>query len=422
MVRVSAETRKGVGDSLAGARDCSRRHDAEGRCDTRRSARSRGEKRRDPGAEASPRPAHSKAPTRSRVTFRHAGEQNGRLTVLPMYKHSTQKNHRHIVEKHLLPQFGDKAICDVTRQEVQTYVAHLDAGRLCTEDHRPHSRRVECRAPHGGEVGPPPGQSCARGRPASAENRSTEMGADDTQAAQLLEALPPLARTMVGLALLSGLRRGELFALRWRDLEERRRMPDRPRGGLRGAFDTPKTEAGVRQIPLSDAALRVGGGLESPREAAPSRTRWSSRRGRASRSRRTTCCGGRSSRRATALGLPTGDLADVPTHLLLVGARERRAGQGRRAADGTRQSGHDAERVHAGDRRLAADGRRQGRHPNCSQLFTIAEGGARTANSLKRLAPQPGLEPGTLRLTAGCSTIELLRNRQREPLVEEPSV
>jgi integrase len=37
------------------------------------------------------------------------------------------------------------------------------------------------------------------------------------QAAALLDALPPLARTMVGLALLSGLRRGELFALRWRE-------------------------------------------------------------------------------------------------------------------------------------------------------------------------------------------------------------
>ena len=31
-------------------------------------------------------------------------------------------------------------------------------------------------------------------------------------------------------------------------------------------------------------------------------------------------------------------------------------------------------------------------------------------NSLKGLAPQVGLEPTTLRLTAGCSTIELLRN------------
>ena len=46
------------------------------------------------------------------------------------------------------------------------------------------------------------------------------------------------------------------------------------------------------------------------------------------------------------------------------------------------------------------------------ELFRIVqkpENGER-ANSLKRLAPQVGLEPTTLRLTAGCSTIELLRN------------
>jgi len=42
-----------------------------------------------------------------------------------MYKHSTQKNHRHILEKHLLPQFGGKAIADVTRQEIQAYVARV---------------------------------------------------------------------------------------------------------------------------------------------------------------------------------------------------------------------------------------------------------------------------------------------------------
>src|SRR5438034_4070002 len=35
------------------------------------------------------------------------------------------------------------------------------------------------------------------------------------------------------------------------------------------------------------------------------------------------------------------------------------------------------------------------------------------ANSLKRLAPQAGFEPATLRLTAGCSTVELLRNSAR---------
>jgi integrase len=38
------------------------------------------------------------------------------------------------------------------------------------------------------------------------------------QAVSLLSAPTPRARTMVGLAILSGLRRGELFALRWKDI------------------------------------------------------------------------------------------------------------------------------------------------------------------------------------------------------------
>jgi hypothetical protein len=36
------------------------------------------------------------------------------------------------------------------------------------------------------------------------------------------------------------------------------------------------------------------------------------------------------------------------------------------------------------------------------------------ANSAKRVAPQGGLEPPTLRLTAGCSAIELLRNTRTQ--------
>jgi len=63
-------------------------------------------------------------PARSRVAFRRLAAE-WQAHVLPMYKHSTQKNHRHILEKHLLPRFGDMPIVDVTRQEVQAYVAHL---------------------------------------------------------------------------------------------------------------------------------------------------------------------------------------------------------------------------------------------------------------------------------------------------------
>jgi Phage integrase central domain len=65
-----------------------------------------------------------KAPVRSRVTFETLANQ-WQATVMPMYKPSTQKNHRHILTKHLMPRFAEKAVTDVTRQEIQAYVAHL---------------------------------------------------------------------------------------------------------------------------------------------------------------------------------------------------------------------------------------------------------------------------------------------------------
>ena len=67
----------------------------------------------------------SDGPTRSRVTFLTLAQQ-WEVDVLPTkYKHSTQKNHQHIMEKHLIPRFGELALCDVTTSAIQTYVTHL---------------------------------------------------------------------------------------------------------------------------------------------------------------------------------------------------------------------------------------------------------------------------------------------------------
>jgi integrase len=79
------------------------------------------------------------------------------------------------------------------------------------------------------------------------------------QAAALLDALPPLSRAMAGLAILSGLRRGEVFALRWQDIDREARVLTVREAVYDGTFGTPKTEAGLRQIPLSEAALSFVG-------------------------------------------------------------------------------------------------------------------------------------------------------------------
>jgi hypothetical protein len=75
----------------------------------------------DPNGQAA---SGKRPPTRSRVTFRTLTDE-WQATVLPMYKHSTQKHRRFMLGKHLLPRFGDKPICEITRQEIQVYVAHL---------------------------------------------------------------------------------------------------------------------------------------------------------------------------------------------------------------------------------------------------------------------------------------------------------
>ena len=198
----------------------------------------------------------SKPAIRSRVTFRTlAGEWD--TSVLPMYKHSTQKHRRFMLKKHLLPQFGDRAVCDVTRKEIQAYVAHLTQAGYAPKsvDHIHDVLSAILRtAVKWGHLQENPARGidmptlrCVR----------PKWALTTAQAVSLLTVLPPLARTMVGLAILSGLRRGELFALRWKDIDEHARVLTVREAVYDGTFGTPKTDAGSRQIPLSETALQL---------------------------------------------------------------------------------------------------------------------------------------------------------------------
>jgi integrase len=174
-----------------------------------------------------------------------------------MYRHSTQKNHQHIAAKHLLPRFGEKAIADVTRQEIQAYVAHLTQAGYApkTIDHIHDVLSAILRtAVKWGHLEDNPARNVdlpplRTVRPKWALTMS--------QAADLLRELPPLARTMVGLAILSGLRRGELFALRWKSLDLKARCLTVSEAVYEGQFGAPKTQAGLRRIPLSGATVKL---------------------------------------------------------------------------------------------------------------------------------------------------------------------
>ena len=190
---------------------------------------------------------------RSRVTF-------GRIvtdwmtTVLPMYRYSTQHNHRHILRKHLVPHFGSRELCELSRGDVQAYVAELTHAGYApkTVDHIHDVLSAVLRTAvtwghlrenpaHGVKL---PELRTVRPKPVLTREQAT----------RLLSTLERLPKTMVGVALLTGLRRGELFGVRWQDVDLLEHVITVERAVYDGHFGPPKTRAGERCLPLSDAA------------------------------------------------------------------------------------------------------------------------------------------------------------------------
>ena len=195
-------------------------------------------------------------PVRSRVLFRTIVTQ-WETTVLPVYKHSTQKHRRWMLKKHLLPRFGDTEISDITRQAIQGYVAELIRTGYAPKsiDHIHDVLSAILRtAVKWGHLSDNPARGVDMPPLKTVRPR---FALTPAQAGRPLEPLPPLGRAMAGLALVTGLRRGELFGLRWRDIDEPNRLLTVREAIYDGVTNTPKTDAGRRAVPLSATAMAL---------------------------------------------------------------------------------------------------------------------------------------------------------------------
>lgn len=77
------------------------------------------------------------------------------------------------------------------------------------------------------------------------------------QLGSLLEKLPEPSGSLVWLLVLTGLRIGELLALRWQDLDLHAGLLRVNRTLYEGHFDEPKTRSSVRSVPLSAKGLEI---------------------------------------------------------------------------------------------------------------------------------------------------------------------
>ena len=201
------------------------------------------------------------------VTFRQFVQEHWKPKVLPAFKPSTAESHAVLLHKHLLPYFGERRLCDIGTADVQAFVMEkAEAGlawntvknlrnlvsrilRTAVEWNYLSSNPVRgVRLPTKQLVRPP--------RVITVE-----------QLRALLRVLPEPVRTMVLLCAFTGVRAGELFALRWRHLDLGRGVLQVRESVHRGKFGPPKTRSSVRDLPLGNVVLaallahrrRVGG-------------------------------------------------------------------------------------------------------------------------------------------------------------------
>jgi integrase len=178
--------------------------------------------------------------------------------VLPTVKYATQKNYCYFLDVHLLPTFGAHPLCDIKRETVQSFLAAKLSGGLAWKTVK-EIRGVLSRALGAAEQWEYINDNQARKtrlprRPLRLAPRPVLA---PEQIRQLAAKLAEPARSIAVLLVLTGLRVGELLALRWKNIDLAGRTLRVTETVYDGHFDTPKTQRSNRVIPIGDEASSV---------------------------------------------------------------------------------------------------------------------------------------------------------------------
>ena len=189
--------------------------------------------------------------------------------VLPTLKYATQKHYRYLLDVHLLPAFGQDRLCDISRESLQAFLGAKLSSGLAWKTVK-HLRAALCRvmgtAEDWGYVADNLARRTRLPRRQMGQGRPTILTPD--QIRQLAAELREPTRSLVLLLALTGLRVGELLALRWGYLDLQNRVLGVNETVYDGHFDTPKTRRSARSIPLGPEAAAILERLR-PQQANP---------------------------------------------------------------------------------------------------------------------------------------------------------
>lgn len=178
--------------------------------------------------------------------------------VLPSLKYATQKHYRYVLDVHLLPHFGTARLSEITRERIQSFLAAKFRAGLSWKTVK-HIRGVLGRTLSTAEDWGYITQNAALKTqlPRRPLQGHPDLVLTPRQISDVIDQLKEPARSIAALLVLTGLRIGELLALRWKCIDLTKRTLRIAETVYDGHFDTPKTQRSARVIPVSEEAFRI---------------------------------------------------------------------------------------------------------------------------------------------------------------------
>jgi integrase len=193
----------------------------------------------------------------STMTFGAFVEEQFQTAVMPTLKFSTRRGYDSLLKKHLLPRFKAQRLCDFSRPELQRFVLEkLQKGYAWEMGKRILGllSKVFATAVEWGYLPENPARAIKMPE-RTLKRPHSALSIDEVQ--KLLVALGEPERTFALVAVLTGLRLGELLALRWGRIDLNNSVLHVEENCYLGRFGTPKTRSSRRVVALSSAVVRA---------------------------------------------------------------------------------------------------------------------------------------------------------------------
>ncbi len=191
------------------------------------------------------------------LTFRDFVKGQWEPKVLGLFKLSSQVGYRPLLSKHLLPYFGDYILSEILPAQIQGFLtekAKTGMSWHTVRNLRNLLSRILRTAVEWGYLEENP---AGKVKLPPKRLQSPPLFLLPDQVRQLLAEIREPYRSIVLVAVLTGLRRGELFALRWGAVDLDKGVLEVRESVYNGHFSTPKTHSSVRRIPLSSPVVEL---------------------------------------------------------------------------------------------------------------------------------------------------------------------